>query len=145
MKNVSIVISSPFKGFPVWTSGCFMIPYYHERNGKQYCRAVCTRCLLVLFKNMLDFAAAHASNNHARNKTWSPGAVSLFLDRLYANFSSTKITSLTRTCTKAQKTSCEKNWLYGSDQGQCCCSWKDELKINLSGDSCKCIYKMCLI
>ena len=50
---------------------------------------------------MLVSAAAHAPANHALSYT-SPGMVSFFVDCLYANFSPTKITSLTRINTKSE-------------------------------------------
>ena len=57
---------------------------------------------LFYLRHMLVSAAAHAPANCALSKT-SPGMVSFFVYRLYANFSSTKITSLTRINTKKQK------------------------------------------
>ena len=56
---------------------------------------------LFYLKHMLVSAAAHAPANHALNYT-SPGIVSFFVDRLYANFSPTKITCLTRINTKSE-------------------------------------------
>ena len=57
---------------------------------------------LFYLRHMLVSAAAHAPANCALSKT-SPGMVSFFVYRLYANFSSTKITSLTRINIKKQK------------------------------------------
>ena len=54
---------------------------------------------LFYLKCMLAFAAAPTPANLALNKT-SPGMVNFFVDRLYVNFSSKKITSLTRINTK---------------------------------------------
>ena len=54
---------------------------------------------LFYLKYMLVSAAAHAPANRTLNKT-SPGIVSFFVDRLCANFSSTKITLPTRINTK---------------------------------------------
>ena len=51
-----------------------------------------THCVL---KRVLVSAAACAPTNRTLNKT-SPGTVSFFIDRLYANFFSTKITFPTR-------------------------------------------------
>ena len=60
-------------------------------------------CLhIVYLKHMLVSAAACAPANCALNKT-SPGTVSFFIDRLYANFSSTKITFPTRINAKTRK------------------------------------------
>ena len=56
---------------------------------------------------MLASAAACASANYALDKI-SPGMVSFFIDHLYANFSSTKITFSTRINAKMQKTSREQ-------------------------------------
>ena len=56
----------------------------------------------VCLKRMLVSAAAYAPANRALNKT-SPGTVSFFINRLYANFSSTKITSPTRINAKTRK------------------------------------------
>ena len=50
---------------------------------------------IVYLKRMLVSAAACAPANRVLNKT-APGTVSFFIDHLYANFSSTKITSPTR-------------------------------------------------
>ena len=58
--------------------------------------------LFYSLKCMLVSAAAHAPANCALNKT-SPGTVSFFVDRLYVNFSSMKITSLIRINTKKRK------------------------------------------
>ena len=60
------------------------------------------RLHIVYLKRMLVSAAACAPANHALNKT-SPGMVSFFSDVLYANFSSTKITSPTRINAKTRK------------------------------------------
>ena len=49
---------------------------------------------LFYLKYMLVPASAHTSANRTLNKT-SPGTVSFFVDRLYWNFSSTKISSPT--------------------------------------------------
>ena len=57
---------------------------------------------IVYLKRMLVSAAACALANRALNKT-SPGTVSFFIDRLYAHFSSTKITSPTRINAKMRK------------------------------------------
>ena len=51
---------------------------------------------------MLASAAACVSANHVLDKI-SPGMVSFFVDRLYANFSSTKISFPTRINAKTQK------------------------------------------
>ena len=60
-------------------------------------------CLhIVCLKHMLVSAAACAPTNCTLNKT-SPGTVSFFIDRLYANFSSTKITSPIRINAKTRK------------------------------------------
>ena len=60
-------------------------------------------CLHIVYvKRMLVSAAACAPANRTLNKT-SPGTVSFFIDHVYANFSSTKITSLTRINAKTRK------------------------------------------
>ena len=61
-----------------------------------------TRLHIVYLKCMLVSAAACARANRALNKT-SPGVVSFFIDRLYTNFSSMKITPLTRINAKTRK------------------------------------------
>ena len=60
------------------------------------------RLHIVYLKRMLVSAAACAPADRALNET-SPGTVSFFIDRLYANFSSTKITSPTRINAKTRK------------------------------------------
>ena len=57
---------------------------------------------IVYLKRMLVSAAACAPDNRALNKT-SSGTVSFFIDHLYANFSSTNITSPTRINAKTRK------------------------------------------
>ena len=57
---------------------------------------------IVYLKRMFVSAAACAPANRVLNKT-SPGTVSFFIDRLYAIFSSTKITSPTRINAKTRK------------------------------------------
>ena len=58
--------------------------------------------LFYSLKRMLVSTAAYAPANCALNKT-SPGTVSFFVDRLYMNFSSTKISSPTRINPKKRK------------------------------------------
>ena len=60
------------------------------------------RLHIVYLKLVLVSAAACAPANRALNKT-SLGTVSFFIDRLYANFSSTKITSPIRINAKTRK------------------------------------------
>ena len=60
-------------------------------------------CLhIVYLKRMLVSAAACAPDNRALNKT-SPATVSFFIDHVYVNFSSMKITSPTRINAKTRK------------------------------------------
>ena len=70
-----------------------------ENNRKQYFCAMSSYTLMLC---MFVSAAACAPTNRMLNKT-SPGTVSFFTDHLYANFSSTKITSPTRINAKMQK------------------------------------------
>ena len=60
------------------------------------------RLHIVYLKRILVSAAACAPANRVLNKTLL-GTVSFFIDRLYANFSSTEITSPTRINAKTQK------------------------------------------
>ena len=93
-----IVILSPFKRFPI-QNGCFYDMLDVHLMDEMENNIFAPRLHIVYLKCMLVSAAACAPANRALNKT-SSGTVSFFIDCLYANFSSTKITSLTRINTK---------------------------------------------
>ena len=62
----------------------------------------CVPRINVFIKRMFISVVACTPTSRALNKS-SPGAVRFFIDRLYANFSSMKITSPTRINTKTRK------------------------------------------
>ena len=96
-----IVILSPFQRFPI-QNGCFYdILDVHLMDGMEN-NTFAPRLHIVYLKRMLVSAAACAPDNRALNKTL-PGTVSFFIDRVSANFSSTKITSPTRINVKTRK------------------------------------------
>ena len=96
-----IVILSPFKRFPI-QNGCFYDMFDVYLMDEMENNTFAPRLHLVCLKHMLVSAAAYAPTNRALNKTL-PGTVSFFIVRLYANFSSTKITSPTKINAKTRK------------------------------------------